>query len=227
MGEKKIDLENQMLTGQMPDFSTVEPKLIHFGDLITAAAIELKRHTSHLKPSEDALNWWNNIIEEWIRTNDVPLFIRKTNDQFPRGSEIKHKSGRVLIPCDNGPAHWSFSMCANGNLPTLAEIRNFILNDQIPVAMVLKGIEKKSRYRCTQHQIDQPNEKGWKIAHKVAIGLNTRTPLDQIEMTTLENHFRRFMNPSNMFVVPLKYSGLAEIDDVIGIFSSRDSKKHE
>lgn len=52
----------------------------------------------------------------------------------------------------------------------------------------------------------------WKVAHIDAVGLGNRALVD-IGESTLRQHFRKLMTPSNMFVVPLKYAGLAELPE--------------
>ncbi len=221
MGEKKNISFEQLNKGGLKNFSIFEPRLGQFVELLERAAAELKEHTHAAQANPDSIAWWDNLIEQWITAKDLPLYIRKTNSTFPRGSVHEHKkTGRILIPCDNGPAHWTFSMCANNNLLTLNEIREFIEEDRVPIAMIIKGNEKFSKYRQTKHEIDQPNEKGWKIAHRKSIGLKTSEPINQIDITLLEEHFRQFLRPANMFLIPKKYSGFAEIEEVIKIFST-------
>jgi hypothetical protein len=39
------------------------------------------------------------------------------------------------------------------------------------------------------------------------------TPLADVDVDRLREHFRKFMSPSNMFVIPLKYAGLGELPE--------------
>ncbi len=173
-------------------------------------------------PDKISINHWDNLVEEWVKDSKLPLYIRKSGDKYLRGSEIIHKSGRILIPVDNGPAHWVFCMCINKKLINIKKVSNLIKKDKIPVAYILKkGEAKSSKYKCTEHSIDTPNKKGWKIAHKEPIGLNTRRKLKEIDINILERHFTKFMSPSNIFLVPLPYAGLAEIKEVIDIFNNK------
>lgn len=206
-------------THQIPECNEVIADGGDFTDHLTAVAQKLKSKISRAELDQLSAKHWENLILEWSTNPLMPLYIRKTNSNFPRGSEVVHKSGRILIPCDNGPAHWSFSMCFNKNLPNLDEVRSFIQSDKIPVAMILKENERNSKYRFTKHEIDTPNAKGWKIAHKKQIGLNSRVPLNDVSVYALTDHFVKFMSPANMFLMPLRYAGLAEIDEVIEVFS--------
>lgn len=200
--------------------SDFEKKMEKFQHLFGEPINELKVVLDSAQPEQVHKEWWARLIRDWVEDESMPLFIRKFNDKFPRGSEVIHSSGRVLIPCDNGPAHWSFSMCYNDNYIGLPQIKEFLSNDLIPVAFAIKGTEKQSKYRQTKHLIDTPNKKGWKIAHVAPVGLKTRTSLVDIPIETLEEHFRKFMDPMNMFVVPIELSGLAEIPEVIEAFKT-------
>lgn len=206
-------------THQIPQYDEVIPEDDDFSYHLTMLAQNLKSKIAKVDLEQFAVAHWENLIKEWSTNPAMPLYIRKTNGRFPRGSEIIHKSGRVLIPCDNGPAHWSFSMCFNKNLLTLGEVQSFIQSDKIPIAMILKSYERSSKYRFTRHEIDMPNFKGWKIAHKKKIGLQSRKPINEMDMEILIEHFVQFTNPANMFLFPLKYAGLAEIDEIIQVFS--------
>ena len=77
------------------------------------------------------LEHWTGVLDEWVGSFDLPLFIRSARDN--RGHLVRHVSGRGLVPADNGPAHWSLTLALTGQTPTLAEIRN-IIDDEIPVA---------------------------------------------------------------------------------------------
>ena len=54
---------------------------------------------------------------------------------------------------------------------------------------------------------------GWKVAHIDGVGLGNRTTVAELSESTLREHFRKLMRPSNMFVIPLKYAGLAELPE--------------
>jgi hypothetical protein len=119
-----------------------------------------------------------------------------------------------VVPVDNSPAQWAFALALLGEMPSLEDVRLAIQGDRIPVAMVLKTPERKaSRFKCILSQVANPNAAGWKVAHVKAIGLRDRTDIRYTSETTLRQHFLQFMTPSNMFVVPLRYAGLAEIPE--------------
>lgn len=204
-------------TNKLKNYSSLENELTEFKQKLIETVKLLKAITISVMPDKSFVENWDKLIEDWINS-DLPLYVRKHGDKYPRGSEIKHKSGRILIPVDNGPAHWALSMCINQNLIGIKEVKHYIDQDQIPVAMILNKKEKLSKYKCTKHLIDNPNKKGWKVAHIEQVGLNTRQSLNEIDIGDLEKHFKDFMSPSNMFLIPLLYAGLAEVEEVISVF---------
>lgn len=165
------------------------------------------------RPTPECARYWDGLVEAWAADPQLPLFVRKVTNN--RGHELQHESGRILIPVDNSPAHWAFGAALRGERPRLDDIAMLVAADRIPVAMVLAADEKRSaRYRCTLARIATPNGAGWKLAHIEPIGLATRTPPARLSMESLQAHFVRLMRPSNMFLMPNGYAGLAEIPEV-------------
>lgn len=121
------------------------------------------------------LQRWNELLEAWCDAADMPLIIRKARDN--RGHALRHESGRILVPSDNSPAHWALSLAYNDVCPSLDDVRAMWAEDKIPVAMVMKAIERPAAaYRCTRQTVEGPNAKGWKVAHirDVGLGYNVR-----------------------------------------------------
>ena len=164
-------------------------------------------------PTPHIIQEWETLIQEWIDTPDLPLFARKHKGN--RGSEIIHLSGRILIPVDNSPAHWSLSQALLNKTTSIDDIRIALENDQIPVAMAFTKEEKvKAKYRFTRGSSKNINQYGWKVAHIEPVELPFREPLREAPINLLTNHFKRLMSPSNMFLIPLPWSGLAEVPEV-------------
>ena len=93
--------------------------------------------------------------------------------------------------------------------------------DEIPIAMAFSRIEKvEARYRCTRAMIHGPNAKGWKVAHIDDVGLGYSGPIDRVSIDSLGAHFKRFLAPANMFLVPKEYAGVAETPEFIEIFQN-------
>jgi hypothetical protein len=169
-------------------------------------------HPSRPRPEPKVLDHWDELIEMWADDRSLPLYTRKAANN--RGSALPHHSGRVIVPTDNSPAHWSFAAAVLGMTPTLEDVRMLVASDSIPVAMILKSVERRAaRFKCTLGKVPSPNASGWKLAHVDGVGLATTVPLTDIGETQLREHFRRLLSPRNMFVVPTKYSGLGELPE--------------
>lgn len=166
-------------------------------------------------PALPVVEHWSLLLQEWAGAGDMPLFVRKSGN---RGSIIRHESGRALVICDNSPAQWAYSMACRAERPSLEMIRELLRSDGIPVAMMLKSEEKHAaHFRCTlaqQRQADV-NRLGWKLAHIDGVGLRSRVALGSFPMERLVRHFVALLSPSNMFVVPEAWAGIAEVEGVV------------
>ena len=153
---------------------------------------------STLRPRvEDSVRTaWQKLINDWVEARDVPIFVRK--HQNNRGARLNHETGRVIVPADNGPAHWAIRLALDGICPTLKEVRNFVAEGSIPVAMVVKRVERALFSFQPSLQSTAVNKSRWKVCHIEQVKLGTRQPLESAPMKLLENHFRRFLSPANM-----------------------------
>jgi hypothetical protein len=166
------------------------------------------------KPSQETIQAWSVLIEKWIDDASLPLFVRKHANN--RGFVIQHTTGRKLVPTDNSVAQWVYTLAINNQCPNLEELRTMLNEDKIPMAMIHKSIEKEgAMYKCTLDNKFNLNASNWKLAHIESVGLNTRTALTEIDIKSITTQFRHLMQPSNMFVIPLVWSGLGEIESVI------------
>lgn len=52
----------------------------------------------------------------------------------------------------------------------------------------------------------------WKLCHIEPIGFNTNTAIMDLEISDIKDHFRNYVNPNNMFVLPKEIGYLGEID---------------
>lgn len=165
-------------------------------------------------PSEAAVAHWSALLAEWVADSSMPLYVRKHANN--RGAEIEHPSGRKLVPTDNSPAHWAYTLASVGECPNIEAIKEMVAKDRIPVAMIHKAVEKpNAKYRCFLSKEHNVNTQGWKLAHISAVGLNTRTQLAELPLERLVQQFNDLMSPANMFVVPMAWSGLGETSQVI------------
>lgn len=166
------------------------------------------------RPGLASLALWKKMISSWIEDDSLPLFIRKSS--LLRGQIIEHATGRFLIPVDNSPAQWAFSLALSGETPTIQDIRRKLAMDQIPIAMAMPAEEKKiAQLKCPLSGSYKLNSKGWKLGHIEGVGLNKRTPIAEQPIENLKQHFKKLMSPNNMFLMPLELAGLAEIPIVI------------
>lgn len=155
---------------------------------------------------------WDELLDQWV-ASDLPLAVRKSSSI--RGSMVRHNSGRQIVICDNSPAQWAFRQAFEGHLPSILDIRVRLENNAIPFAFATKKAEKEHMaFTCTLSPSDNLNKSGWKLCHIKEIGLGTRMAIADLPIETLMTHFRFLMAPSNHFLVPLKWGGLGEIQEV-------------
>lgn len=150
---------------------------------------------------------WNNLIEEWIADKDMPLIIRKETSK--RGQAFNHPCGREIIVSDNTVAIWVFSNVLNGKVFTLSDIKELLQNNELPmVFMATKEIKAKAKYTKPLGSYALSN---WKLCHIQSVGFNTNTNIEALEISDIEDHFRKYVNPNNMFVLPKEIGYLGEI----------------
>lgn len=167
-------------------------------------------------PDQETILHWKSLIECWATDESLPLLVRKHRDD--RGVAIQHESGRILVPCDNSSAHWAFTQACAGVRPSIDDIRSLLENDRIPVAMIQKEKERQiASYHCRLSAEFNVNIRGWKLAHIRNVGIGRGgSHLSNIPMQHLVSKFVNFLSPENMFVMPIKWGGIAEIDSVLG-----------
>ncbi len=156
----------------------------------------------------EVLENWNNLIEEWIADKDMPLIIRKETSK--RGQAFNHPCGREIIVSDNTVAIWVFSNVLRGKVFTLSDIKELLQNNELPmVFMTTKEIKAKAKYTKPLGSYALSN---WKVCHIQPVGFNTNTSIEDLEISDIEDHFRKYVNPNNMFVLPKEIGYLGEID---------------
>jgi hypothetical protein len=114
------------------------------------------------------------------------------------------------------------ALAYNDLCPSLDEVKAMLAGDKIPIAMVMKAIERPgATYRCTRQTVEGPNARGWKVAHIRDVGLGYTCELERLPLSVLRDHFVRFLSPANMFLVPKAYAGVAETPEFIEVFGQR------
>jgi len=205
--------------GTIPQAPSVAPSSIRDG--LVSAALAWYDDPQRPRVPADMIHTWDGLLEAWVNEPSLPLFVRKARDN--RGHALIHtESGRVIVPTDNSPAHWSMALALCGTCPELDELHALVAADRIPVAMVIKAAEKiQARYKCTRQSTAGPNQKGWKVAHVADVGLGYTDAITEIALNELKAHFIRFLSPRNMFLVPKEYAGVAETPEFIAAFRER------
>jgi hypothetical protein len=192
-------------------------------DLVAPIRLAAERwHKSLLRPrvAPEVLVLWSKLIDEWITDSTAPLLVRKSAG--PRGKAIPHRTGRIIVPVDNTPAHWALGLALTGKCPSLEDVHTLLNRDALPIAMALKASERaQAKYTgATAKWLGLLNRYGWKVCHIANVGLKTPAPLHVIDIRGLSTLFRALIDPSNMFLVPLKWAGFAELPEVVARFSA-------
>ena len=167
-------------------------------------------HNSPNNPQIDVeiLENWNNLIEEWIADKDMPLIIRKETNK--RGQSFVHPCGREIIVSDNTVAIWVYYHVLKGIVFTLSQIKELLSQNELPmVFMDTKEIKANAKYTKPLGHYALPD---WKLCHIQPVGFNTNTSIEDLEISDIEDHFRKYVNPNNMFVLPKEIGYLGEID---------------
>lgn len=163
------------------------------------------------KSSEMIITAWDNLINEWAEDKKLPLIIRRSRE--PRGHEYTHKSGRKIIISDNTVAIWVSYNVINKNILTLEEIKNIMENDELPIAFAFKSGEA-SGAKLTK-TLGKYRILGWTVCHIEPVGLNSREKITDIDISILVDHFKKYLSPGNMFLLPNRIAGLGEIQEFI------------
>jgi hypothetical protein len=120
---------------------------------------------------------WDQLLMDWLEDHSLTLLVRKHNRN--RGTILASASGRLLVPTDNSPAQWVFTMAYEGNCPSKHELAELLVSDRIPIAMAMSKEEKASAARKCGLGRFSVNRKGWKLAHSRRIGFNTSRSLSR------------------------------------------------
>ena len=171
-----------------------------------------KLSKNRLNISEDILNSWNNLITNWVEDKNMPLIIRKDSC---RGEEIAHPSGRKIIFSDNTFAVWVYNEALNGNTYELSKLRGKLANNEIPMVFALrKGTKAKYTKTLGKSLLSSTNVK-WKLCHIKPVGLNSSKKIEDFDINEIIKHFKRYVNPINMFVLPKEIGGLGQFQEFI------------
>ncbi len=176
---------------------------------------ELGREWNKSRPNFDPKieRDWDEVIDKWATESDMPLIIRKSSGA--RGSEVVHSSGRRIIISDNSPAQWVCYLALNGEVKSVSEIKQALLDDKVPISFAIKE-EDKSKIIYIQTLSEYSiNKLGWKLCHKDRVGIGNNEDPKTMNIDTVIDRFKKLMKPSNFFIIPKKLGGLGELDEFI------------
>lgn len=181
------------------------------------------------RPAPAVLSYWDRLVDEWLSDSRYPLLLRKSGS---RGCEHSHaSSGRTLVCADNSPAHWTLAMALAGEKPTLDDLVQALDSGSWPVVFALSRADaaKLPRYRGVMARSPRGkalNVAGWKVCHIRGVADASRgADLDSLSIESLVEHSRRFLAPSNMFLVPNSHAGFGELPEVLEVFARRTTER--
>ena len=77
------------------------------------------------------------------------------------------------------------------------------------VFMATNEIKEKGKYT---KPLGRHSLLNWKLCHIQPVGFNTNTSIEDLDISEIKEHFRKYVNPNNMFVLPKEIGYLGEID---------------
>jgi hypothetical protein len=160
----------------------------------------------------DVIAHWDDLIEQWICASDLPLIVRKGSHEMVC-QEVTHSSGRRIAPSDNSPAHWVLIQCFDLRKPTIQDITKELCTIPMTMAVGKKEAEEgRYAYPRSLAPFQHAGKRGWYLAHKRRVGIGIPSKIESGSIDQIHEHFRRFMKPSNMMLIPKEVAGLAELD---------------
>jgi hypothetical protein len=183
---------------------------------LAALASLWAKHVARPRLDAGVVRHWDELIHQWSIDSSLPLLLRKQERGIARGEVILHESGRELVLTDNSPASWSYMSAYAKTKPTIEEVRASLERNEIPVAMIIdREMIARSRYKCSRVKAANPNFYRWKVCHRSRVALEGKGTVKKRSLKLLQEHFKRFLSPSNMFLVPLALAGLGELPHFI------------
>jgi len=174
-------------------------------DLLSELGSRWATSERRLHPSPIALRAWDDLLNKWVHS-DLPLILRIPSR---RGTFATHFSGRRMCFSDNGPAHWAFDLALQGQTPELSET----VVRKIPLTFLDTSSSRTL------------NKAGWKVCHIAPVSDRKRKKPEERSLDEVKSHFLRFLNPRNMFLIPMKISGVGEIPAVIDAIKAFENNR--
>lgn len=127
-----------------------------------------------------------------------------------------HPCGREIIISDNTVAIWVYSNVLKGNVFTISQIKELLSQNELPmVFMATKEVKANAKYT---KPLGSYGLSDWKLCHIQPVGFNTHTninDLDILDISDIKDHFKKYVNPNNMFILPKEIGYLGEIGTFI------------
>jgi hypothetical protein len=166
---------------------------------------------------------WDQLVDDWIADVNLPLLVRIGRPppfEHRYGFEIVHSSGRKLVAADNSPAHWAFTRAFEGWRYSLEDVRYQLHNCTLPLVYRQEDAHHERTYRGMLTSRDWVfGAIGWWLCHIDGVGYPIQHPAaETLQNTPIEHltaHFRRFVAPSNMFLIPRQNHELGDAPDFI------------
>jgi hypothetical protein len=114
------------------------------------------------------LEHWVALIHAWSAAADLAVLIRKARDN--RRRELRHESGRILIPTDNSPAHWSMALTLCRSRPSLDDVRTMLAEDRVSVEMGHQGFRKAKASSAAPVRVPPGPKRSSPIRRVTALG---------------------------------------------------------
>lgn len=154
---------------------------------------------------KEVLNHWKSVIIEWSENEEMPLIVRKDTNKL-KGMSITHPSGRYVIVSDNTFATWVYNRVMNKVIYNLGQLKEMLFSNHIP--MVFSTAAENARFTKPLGTFRLPE---WRLCHIEPVGFNTNKAIEELSIIDIKEHFKKYANPSNMFVLPKEIGELGEI----------------
>ena len=166
----------------------------------------MSKHNPHIESS--VLQHWENVIEKWAEDDSMPLIVRK--DTKNKGRSFSHPCGREIIVSDNTFAIWVYYNVINNITYTLSQLKEMLFKNEIP--MVFIATKEVLKYGKYTKALGAHSLSNWKVCHIEPIGFNDKRHITELSIASIKEHFIKYANPYNIFILPKEIGDLGEIE---------------
>ncbi len=194
---------------ELPSWAAVREAQPEVINAIDAQLFALGREWAKIcpRPDQDVLAAWEELLTSWCADARLPYLARKSK---LKGQKFSVQE-REVIATDNSPANWALFGALSGKCPSPEEVRSLIQEDRLPICKAMsRELAQAASYRGALSRREDLNVRGWKVAHIRGVGEES-LDLSKSSLEEVERHFKRFISPSNLFVIPMEWGGIAEV----------------